>query len=328
MFKFNKFHYCAPDDEGEGEGGGSLDFGSSMQETLANLNKPEGEPTPPTEGQQTTETPAAPTYPYPKSWSPEHADKWNSLTPEHDWLRQTIQKREDDFHKGLEQYRTNAQVGERYTKLWERYNPVLQQHGIQAEQMDQMVQGLLNAQFTLALGTPEEKLGLMRDLLSNYQIDPKALLEQQAELDPNLAALQKEVQTLKSTLSERQQAELNATRDKARAELESFTKDKPDFNLVANHIAAILQADPKATLQDAYEQAIWANPATREKAIKEKAAADAKAAEEADRKRAEEAARANAGSVRTPSRSASETAPTGSMDDTMKETLQRIKERG
>lgn len=324
MFTYRPYHLCEPEDGEPAEGFGGFD--DTMAETLANLHKGEEQTTTPTEQAPSTEqTTTATQYVYPKTWKPDHAQLWET-TPEA--IRAEALRREEDFHRGIEQYKSNATVGERYAKLWERYNPVLQQHGVQAEQMDQMVQGLLNAQFTLALGTPEEKLSIVRNLISEYKIDPKTLLEQAAELDPNLAALQSQVQSLQSKLTEREQAEQRSVQEKARAELEAFTADKPDFNLVANHVAAILQADPKATLQDAYDQAIWANPATREKAIQAKAAADAKAKEDAERERAAKAAAATSGSVRTPSRSASETAASGSMDDTMKETLRKIRERG
>ena len=319
MFKqFNRV--CSPE-EGEGFGGGDpFDLGSAMDDVAASLEKQvEAAPPPPPAAPA---PPAPPQLAYPKTWKPEFAQEWETASEN---LRREALRREEDFYKGIEQYKQHAEYGQRYNKLLSNYLPVFERHGIQHEQVDQLLGNLMQAQFTLAMGTPEQKLELLRGLVEEYQIDPKTLLpaEGAAQPDPALAAFQQKLATIESHLTQREQAELAARQEAAAKEVKAFADAHEDFNVVGPQVAMLLKSHPKLTLEEAYEQALWLNPTTREKAIKKQAEAKA----EAERKRAEEAVKASQGSVRTPSRSASVTAPKGTMEDTMRETLAAIKQR-
>lgn len=322
--------------EGESFGGFS-GFDDTMQEALANLHQSESTPPAPSPSPAPSPAPSptpAPPPPapgprdYPSAWKPEYADKWKSLPPDYAWLQEEALRREADYHRGLEPYKTSAAAGQRYTKLLEAHMPTFQQHGVADHQVDALIGSLLNAQFKLALGTPEEKLEMFKTLVSDYGIDPQALVAAAPPPDPNLAPLQSKLQTLESRLTAREQAEQNARREQIQKEISDFAKANADFSLVGQEVASLLRANPAMTLQAAYDQAIWLNPATRAKAIKAQQDAERAAQEAADKQRAEAAAAASRGSVRTPTRSANDAGAKGTMDDTMKETLAAIKSRG
>lgn len=330
-------------DEGTPQGGGeptpgeSFDVGGAMDalfdEVQTTLKAQDAAaPPPPQTATAPAPPPPAPPPPapspraYPKSWKPDHAPLWDTLPETHGALKDMVLQREDDFHRGIEGYKSNAQLGERFNKILAPFAATLQQYGVDP---DQLVGTLLNAQMQLALGRPEERLGLMRRLLADYKIDPATLIEANAPApNPQLDALTQEINTIKSTVSQQQQNVLNERRAAVASEVETFAKAHEHFEALQSEIVVILQGNPKATLQDAYDQAMWMNPAVREKVLSSKSVADAAKAQADAAKRAEDAAKASKGSIRTPARSGSPTAPAGSMEDTMRETLAAIKQRG
>lgn len=296
----------------------------SNQETPPESGTPA--PTPGTSAAAPAPAPAAPApapaLKYPSTWKPEYASHWETLPQE---VKAEVLRREDDFHRGLGEYRSAAEAGRRLQAVLEPYQGLFQEYNLDPFQTFSQ---LLNAHRILALGSPEEKQALWSRLARDYGIE--ATPGEPSFEDPALRALREEVTGLKSTLTAAQQAEQNRHREEVRKEIEAFAQNPEHdlFNQVAEDIALLIRANRELTLKEAYDRAVWQNPATRAVMLERqtKAAADAKAAE--DRRRAEEAAAASKGSVRTPSRTVqSATAPKGSMDDTMRDVLKDIRNR-
>lgn len=281
---------------------------------------------------ETAETPAseepaaAPTsVEPPKTWRKEALEQWNAL-PE--VVKAEVLKREEDIFRGLETYRADATFGKSLKSVLDPYLPILQQYNIDPAAQ---VANLMQAHHTLALGAPEQKVAFMRQLAQEYGIDLGELSGAGAPfVDPAVDALQKELQAVKSTLSARERAEAQQRMQSIQTEIEQFASDPANehFDTVANDIAALLKAGTAKDLKDAYEKAVWANPVTRAKLVaKQQADAAAQAKAEAA-KRAAAAKSASSVVVRAKPSSASGTAPIGSMDDTMQETLAAIQARG
>lgn len=276
--------------------------------------------------------PATPTTDAPpKTWKADVSTAhWANLAPE---VKAEIHRREEDFHKGIETYKADANVGKQFQQVLQPYLPVLQQYGINPYEQ---VSNLMSAHYTLALGAPEQKAAFLRQIFSDYKIDLKALglvegdTGEPAYMDPQVEALQREITTLKSTLAQVQGGVQQTRRAEIESKIEAFAADPKNefFNQVGDDIAKIVKANPGITLEAAYEQAIWINPATREILLQRKVEADAKARQEANKQHAAAAAKATAANVSPAPRPASATAPAGSMDDTMKETLAAIRARG
>lgn len=261
----------------------------------------------------------------PKTWRKEALEQWNAL-PE--VVKAEVLKREEDIFRGLEVYRADATFGKSLKSVLDPYMPILQQYNIDPAAQ---VANLMQAHHTLALGAPEQKVAFMRQLAQEYGIDLGELSGAGAPfVDPAVDALQKELQAVKSILSARERAEAQQRMQSIQTEIEQFASDPANehFDSVANDIAALLKAGTAKDLKDAYEKAVWANPVTRAKLVaKQQADAAAQAKAEAA-KRAAAAKSASSVVVRAKPSSASGTAPIGSMDDTMQETLAAIQARG
>ncbi len=283
-----------------------------------------GDGTPAPASEPAPATPADPLAEPPKTWRKEAAAVWAALPAE---AKAEIAKREEDIFRGIESYRTDATFGKSVQSTLAPYMPVLKQYNIDPVEQ---ISGLMKAHHTLALGTPEEKVQLFQQLANDYGINLEQVTASAPFVDPAVQHLQKELQGVKSLLSDRQKQEHDAQVREYTKTVEAFAADPKNihFEAVANDMATLMQTRVCATLEQAYEKAVWANPATRAKEIEriQTEAQTKREAEAAERvKKAREASGAN---VRAKAKSGSAAAPLGTIDDTLKEALAEIKSRG
>lgn len=269
----------------------------------------------------------------PKTWRKEVAASWASL-PEP--VRAEIHKREQDMYSGIEQYREGANFAWQVKGLFRPYEQVMQRAGIAPEQI---LPGLVEAHGTLSLGTEEQKLNLMGRLLRDYAIPvPKllaqltggALADTEPFVDPQVKALRDELDSVKSRLSEQDNAAAQARQAEIRQTVSEFANDPKNvyFADLADDIAALIRGGVTKDIKVAYEKALWANPVVR---AKEQARVAAEAESERTRKAAEAAAKAKkamGANIRSTARNGSPTAPKGqSMDETLEKTFAAIQAR-
>lgn len=245
----------------------------------------------------------------PGSWKAEAKALFDKLDP---LVQQEVLRREGDFHKGIESYKARAQVAERFEQAIAPYLPTIQKLGVSPEQA---VSALMRADHTLRHAPPAVKAAEFQKLAQMYGID----LSQ--EIDPNVAALQNEVYQLREQqrlFQEQQQQQVSQT---VNTDIERFASEPghEHFEVVRAHMAALLQGGQAKDLQDAYDQAVYATPQTRNALIAqqlEKQRAEA-------RKKAEEAKKAAA--VNVPARGAIAAAgPRGSIEDTIRAEAERL----
>ena len=259
----------------------------------------------------------------PKTWRPEAAAKWQALPPE---VQREVLKREDDIFRGIESYKADAEVGKSVQRILSPYMPMLQAAGLSP--LDQ-VDGLMKAHHLLATGTPEQKSLLFQRLAQDYGVSLENLSGEPSFVDPQVAALQSQLAGLQSRLMEREAREANAARQALQEELNTFASDPAHqyFDEVAGDIAALLRAGAASSLADAYEKAVWTNPATRAKE-QARLTAESEASKAAEAKRKiEEARKASSVNVTTRPKAVSAAAPVGSIDDTLNATLAAIRSR-
>jgi hypothetical protein len=232
--------------------------------------------------------------------------------------------------RGLEQYKQDAGFAKEVKGFLAPVSQALQQHGVAPQQF---LGNLVNAHLALSSSqlSAEQKTQFATNLLAQYGIeltpkDPDA----GGYVDPQVKSLQDKIASLESRLTGADQKAANEAREKIQADLNAFADDPahPYFDEVADDIAALIRGSGgKMTLQDAYDRAVWANPTTR---AKETARAQAEAVEKAKKEDAERAAaarRATGGRVKTSGHQGGGTATTGSMEDTMAETLASIRKK-
>lgn len=244
----------------------------------------------------------------------EEAAEWAKASPV---LQQALLRRSEEMHKGLEQYRGAAQFAQKIAQAFQPYEHTIQQLGVSHEVA---VGKLLEADNTLRYGSPEQKAHALASLAYQYGIDIGQVQASPAP-DPQVYALQAELNQLKGFINDFQRTQQEREQGTLNSEIAKFAEGREHFEQVREDMAALLQAGRAKDLSDAYEQAVWANPQTRA-AMLAKQQAEAAAKVEAERK-AQEAKRANAVNV-TRRGSVPAGAPTGTMDDTIRATAQKL----
>ena len=251
----------------------------------------------------------------PNTWKKEAAAHFAALPAE---VRTEIAKREADFHKGIEQYRQAATFAQTMEKAITPYAATLQSLGITP---DKAVAELMASDHRLRYGRPDEKLATIRGLAQHYGVDLSQFAQteqQQQYVDPNVAALQQQVQQLTQHLQNQQLTGQQQVQESLNSEIQAFAADPSHshFESVKGHMAALLQAGQAKDLPDAYEQATYANPVTRAAVLQQQAAAQREEASKAAK-----AAKTSASINVRATASMPATQPIGSMEDTMRAIL-------
>jgi len=149
------------------------------------------------------------------------------------------------------------------------------------------------ADHRLRYGSPHDKHQYFAQLAQNYGIDlSQVSLTVQQPMDPNYAALQDELRRVRGMVESQTLAEQKREQDALTSDIMKFKSDPAHshFEAVKGHMAALLQAGQADGLADAYEQAVYANPVTRQAMLQQQAekvrrenAAKAEAAKKAAR---------------------------------------------
>lgn len=264
----------------------------------------------------------------PTSWSADKDALWETLSPE---AREHVAKREQEAHKAISQLGETVKRMEPIGRLLEQHRDTFQSKGLS---YDQGLSQLLSAQRAL----DQNPAAALKQIADAYGVDLSRLAQGQGQqADPQVSALQQQVSTLTRQLSEFQSRAEHQARAEAQTKLgaieqviERFAADKPDFESLASDIEALLpalrQRNPtvpfEQIIQDAYEQARWSNPASRQRLLDEKAKSEEKARVEAAKKAAEDAKAAsaiNVGGAQAPS------GEQGDLDDMLRGIVRRNK---
>ena len=308
--------------EGLNLGGNTKQNGDDDYNNVSDVD--EQEDTPPTEEIDETpevpaeETPVVETKPAPSSWAKDKHEAWAKMPPE---AQDYYLLREKQMLDGLEQYKGDAGLGKQIKDVFTPYKPFLNAQGIDEVKASQY---LMNAHYKLSTAAPSEKKAYLSQLAKSYGIEVDA--QEQGNTDPGYAALQDKVHQLESMLTQRTQQEAETQRVKVAKDVEAFAADPAHlyFDEVADDIVILLNGG--ATLQDAYDKAVWANPITR---AKELARVQTEHEAKLKEKNGKEVAAAKKATVTNVRNRETAKAPTGqklgTMEDTMKETLAKIK---
>lgn len=264
----------------------------------------------------------------PKTWTKDALAEWATVPPR---VQQEILKREEDYFRGISQYKDKAEVGQRYDAVVEPYRPILASENIDPVQL---FQSFAANHYLLTRGTPEQKLQLATSMIMGYGIDFQALAEHIGSqgldnLDPEIVALRREIDELKQGQTARQQQEYQQAENSVLAEVQAFAADPahPYFNELVDDIHKLMNSGLAPDLQTAYDKAVFANPTTREKEIA-RLTAGQPPLPDPEKTLKDKIARATAADVTTTPTSRNGTVPVGSMDDTLTQTLASIQNRG
>lgn len=218
----------------------------------------------------------------PSSWKPEIAQKWAEVPKE---VRDEIKRRETDYHKGIEQYKQAASIGHAIEKVVTPHMETFQRLGVDPLTA---INHLLAADQRLRYGSPEQKAEYLGVLAQEYGIALETV-KPRPPLDPAMMELQRQNQHLQQYRQSVEQRETQVVM----TEIERFAADPKHthFETVRDDMVALLNSGRAATLDDAYDKAVWMRPDIRKSLVEQqRATAEKTATAQARSQRAKAAA--------------------------------------
>lgn len=249
----------------------------------------------------------------PKSWPKEMHEHWGTLPPQ---VQEYWETREKQMLDGLEGYKTHASVGKSLLEVAAPYQHIIEQSGVD---LPKAVSHLLAAHVRLTQGTNEQRLAAYKDLGRQLGFGEEA-----GQVDPHVMAAYQAATQAQNAVQQWHQQQFETQKQQKVAEVEEFAKDKPFFDEIADDIVIFINNG--MTLQDAYDRALWANPVTRTKEQERLRKESVDAARKANLEKANAAKKASSINIRSRDTGKVPTEPHGSMDDTLKKTLEKIRE--
>lgn len=239
-----------------------------------------------------TEAPA-PVRRAPSSWKPAaqeaflKADRGEALTPEEiRLLTAEAERRENDFHKGVSEFKSHSERAKAYDQAIAPYQQHLQNLGVDAPTA---ISALMRADMTLRTADPATRQQYFHQLARQYGVD---LNQQIPQADPQTQFLMSQLSQLRQQQEMWQNQFQRQEQMRAQQELSQFaTADKPHFEALRNEMADLLESGKATTLDDAYEKAAWMHPEVRQTLLEQqRSEAQRKAMEMAQAQRARSAA--------------------------------------
>lgn len=215
----------------------------------------------------------------PNTWRKDAAAHWATLP---DQIKDEILKRENDARTGIQQYRQQAETAREFEEAARPFEQTLRNMGVRPVQA---FQALLAADHKLRYSQGQEKARYFAELAREYGVDLQQVTPLPA-LPPEYQQMQQELRQLRQQQEQfnRQQTQHLGT------EIEEFAAAHEHFDKLKGQMAVLLENGHAKTLQDAYEQAQWANPEIRQQLISQQTEAAAKQAQEAALARRQQAA--------------------------------------
>lgn len=196
----------------------------------------------------------------PSTWKKDFWGHWDKLDPS---LAEYLVQRESEFAKGVSTYKSEADKGKAYIDAVAPFLPTLQQYGIEPTKH---IQALFNAHQLLALGNPEQRLGMFLRLARDYQVPVEQLFVrgQDGQIYFNSALQQHQAQPQVNMEQIEQRIASAIQQRESQANVSSFgnTKDAqgnpkyPHFEQVRETMAQLLEAKLADDLEGAYNAAV------------------------------------------------------------------------
>lgn len=255
----------------------------------------------------------------PQSWKAEMHEKYSSLPQD---VQEYIELREKQMGEGIDRHNKDTKLGMAMRDVVEPFRQEFEKYGVDETTA---VKSLLNAQYRLTNGTPEQRMAAYKELGKNLGFDEQ---QDTAPSDPAYNKLREELSGIKNYISQNQQQVMAEARSKIEKEVSDFASstENPYFEEVSEEITKMISIG--YDLKTAYDKAVWANPVTREKELSRIRAEQDKATREKNKQEAEAARKARSVNVTTRDTKKTPTGPAGTMSnlgDVVKETLREIR---
>lgn len=229
----------------------------------------------------------------PAHWSAETKAKFDSLDDAAKTAVLDLAKsQEADYTRKTQELAEQRKGIEPLQGVIQQFGDYLGQVGVTA---DQAVSTLLQTEYGLRNGTPDQKQQILSNLAQQYGVE-LGMPQGASQADQTINRLQAQIQELQSQIqgfSAQQQQQQSQTIEQQISEFQSAKSDHgkplhPHFEAVQEDMAKLITGGYATDLKEAYDKAVWANPETRAKLLADQSAAKAKE-NDAKAKRAKEA---------------------------------------
>lgn len=227
----------------------------------------------------------APPRKAPSSWKPDaqaaylKAEAGEPLTPaEVKLLTQEAERRESDYHKGIEQYKSHAHEAQAYQRVVEPYMQTIRSLGVDAPTA---IAKLFQADHTLRYSDPATKARFLGQLAQEYGVDIGQVVNA-PPIDPNVQYLQQQTMQMQQQLQQFHQQQEMREQAGYQSEIQKFAADPahPYFKEVKEDMALLLQTGKAQDLKDAYDTAVWMRADIRQSLVEQQRAEAQRAAQE------------------------------------------------
>lgn len=255
----------------------------------------------------------------PASWQKEKHEIWDKIPDE---AKDYVELREKQMLDGIEQYKQGYKWAEHIAKTIEPFRDVLQQNNVDESTA---ITNLFSHHRALTEGPIEQRQQAFVTLGQSLGLIPA---EGQKQIDPVQQQINERLARIERMDQQRQQEVQQQSYNKTLNEVEIFAS-KPEniyFDELSDDIIMLINAG--MDLQTAYDKAVWANPITRAK--EQAKVVEAQLAEKLNKTKneAQKSKNATKANVRTTAKNNIPKQPLGSWQDTMRETLQELKNSG
>lgn len=185
------------------------------------------------------------------SWKREAQSVLSQLPAE---TQRIIQEREEQFHKGIEQYKSDAIQGRTLGKALAPHMEYLNQVGVAPEQA---ISTLINAEKLLRTSDPQTKTQMFMKLAHDYGIDVNSLTN--IPFDPYKYQLEQQLQAQQAQLAQIMQSRQIAEEAQLGQTIEQFAQQHEYFDEVRETMADLLDKGLASDLNDAYSKAVRLN---------------------------------------------------------------------
>lgn len=204
-------------------------------------------------------------------------------------LQEQLAKREAETHAKITSLGEEATFGRTINQIVMPYMAQIRSEGADAPKA---IQELLNTAHILRTASPQQKGALLWRTAQLFGADMRQNQAQQP-VNPMLQGLQQQVLGLQQKIEQEATFKKQQEDEAIQSQITSFSADPTHihFEAVKAHMASLLKSGLAKDLQDAYDQAIYANPHTRSTLLQaqtqsadEKRVAEKKAKAEAAKK--------------------------------------------
>jgi hypothetical protein len=284
--------------------------------------------TPATEAPPADAPPATKHPEPPNSWNAAEKAEWAAMSES---ARAAIHRREQDFFKGIEQYKGKATHFDALHAVIAPHADIITSYGQTAVEN---VGNLLDWQRALSTGDDATKASVLLTIAGHAGIKPEQIVEALKNPppppvhDPRVDALSTELDKTRQAMSQLQMAPILS-------KVEAFFADSKNEWIkepgVADRMLLEIQSGAAKSVEEAYDNACKLSGSVQAKIQSREREAQAKREkEEAKRKADQAAAAAKASRINVTPRGTTAAGGTTkrTMDDTIKATLAEIKQRG